>query len=295
MRRLSSSMRQVFADYRARLLPRSLPDNAPAFMIVGAQKAGTTALYSFLSQHPGITASNAKELHFFNCEKMYPLGLDFYHSHFPDIGKPQLTFDASPGYLFNSYAAKRIFAYNPRIKIIALLRDPVERAFSAWNMYTRRYARNRNWYFEDWLSMCGPSERDYVKRSEGAIFDFNNYILDEFEIQRNFPNALLEAPIIAHGYYYEQLSRFYAYFSKKQILIIENSELRKNTVSILQQIENFLGLAGHDWSKADLNPIFEGDYEGVLVEEDTFRMLSEHYAPHTQKLFKFLGRRYDWV
>jgi len=288
------SFKKLFSGYRAGLLHQSLPDNAPAFMIIGAQKAGTTALYSYLSQHPGIAASPAKELHFFNCEKKYLLGIDFYHSLFPSVGKNQLTFDASPSYLCHLNASKRIFAYNRKIKIIVLLRDPVERAYSAWNMYAKLYKRNKNWFYDEWLANCDTSKSKYVKRSELAIFDFKDYILEEFEVQQISPSAIIEAPVILHGYYYDQLSRLYSYFPEKQILIIENSELRKNSVSILQRIEKFLGLSGNDWSKANLSPVFEGDYCGAHPDEGTFRILSKHYAPHTEKLFNFLGVHYSW-
>jgi len=288
-------MRKIFTRYSQYFKPQSLPDNAPAFMIVGAQKAGTTALYSFLSQHPGMRATEPKELHFFNCENRYALGIDFYHSLFPKTGRQSLTFDASPSYLFNPYSAERIFRYNGNMKIIVLLRDPIYRAFSAWNMYAGRYARNQNWYFEEWMGACKPVENGYAKRSEDTLLDFNKYILEEMEISRFPGNTLVEAPVIPHGYYSDQLSRYYAFFPKKQVLVIENSEFRKNTIPVLQNVEKFLGIGEYDWTKANLYPVFEGDYEpGRILGEDTLAMLSEHYAPYNRGLFRLIGKDYGW-
>ncbi|MGZ8918140.1 MAG: sulfotransferase family protein [Methylobacter sp.] len=111
------------------------PNSFPNFMIIGAQKAGTTALYEYLSRHPQIQPTKVKELHYFNCEARYKNGIEFYRSFFQLDTESKLLFDASPGYLNNANAPKRIYAHNPNVKIIILLRDPVERAYSAWNMY----------------------------------------------------------------------------------------------------------------------------------------------------------------
>jgi hypothetical protein len=287
MKKLNSIIKYIFP------FP-SLPNNAPAFMIIGAQKAGTTALYSFLSQHPGILATKPKEIHFFNCENRYSQGLEFYHAHFPLTETKQMTFDASPGYLSNPLAAKRIYTYNPHIKIIIILRDPVKRAFSAWNMYKGRYLRNENWFFNDWIPFCSPKYIEFKQRAKASIFNFEQYVLEEIEAQKKIGAYNLEAAILSHGFYAEQIERFYTYFPRKNILILENSELKSNTIGNLKKVEKFLGLQSHDWSTSDLSPVFEGDYNHVTIEECISSFLSQYYRPHNQKLYKLLGKDYAW-
>src|SRR5208283_4238553 len=94
----------------------------PSFIIIGAQKAGTTALFDYLSKNPQIICGTEKEIDFFNCAGRFRQGEEFYHSHFPileSMDKDSITFEASGGYLANPLAAKRIFEYNPKIKLIA--------------------------------------------------------------------------------------------------------------------------------------------------------------------------------
>ena len=287
-------MRKIFTKYSRYFYPQSLPENAPTFMIVGAQKAGTTALYSFLSQHPGVSATEPKELHFINCENRYALGLDYYHSLFPVTVEKELTFDSSASYLSNLHAAERIFKYNRHVKIIAILKDPVKRAFSAWNMYQERYKINKNWFFENWISMCTPLGTQIIQRSENTLFDFKRYVLEEIGQMGNSGTAILEASVIPQGYYVDQLRRYFTIFPKTQILVIESSELRNDTISTLQNVERFLGLPLFDWSEANLNPVFEGNYEQEVMDNDIFNILTTHYEIYNQKLFQLLGRNFDW-
>ena len=128
----------------------------PTFLIIGTQKGGTTALYKYLAEHPDIVAPKKKEINFFMCSSLYGRGLDFYHSHFPVVDSScssLITFEASANYLTTLEAADRIHAYAPKMKLIALLRDPVFRAHSAWQMYQRFFRKNRDWYFE-WMEKC---------------------------------------------------------------------------------------------------------------------------------------------
>ena len=103
------------------------------FILAGDQRCGTTWLYSQLNQHEDVFLPDTKELHFF--DKFYDKGLDYYHSHFDARGDNKLIGEATPDYLCFEVAAERIAAYNPNIKLIFILRDPVERAYSAYWMF----------------------------------------------------------------------------------------------------------------------------------------------------------------
>ena len=110
----------------------------PDFMIVGAQKAATSTLFRILARHPCILAPRNKELSFFDDGKI-PFGeYNAYQMHFPLLWRKwrgKQTFEASPEYLYNRHVASRIYYYNKKTKIIVILRNPIDRAYSAWNMY----------------------------------------------------------------------------------------------------------------------------------------------------------------
>ena len=117
------------------LMPRMLP----RLVIIGAQKAGTTTLYDLLAHHPRIIQPRVKEVSFFSDEKAFARGMGHYRSFFPRrpvLGRA-ITFDASPMYLYHPRCAERIARHLPDALCLAILRDPVERAYSAWNMYHR--------------------------------------------------------------------------------------------------------------------------------------------------------------
>ncbi|HWI56250.1 MAG TPA: sulfotransferase domain-containing protein, partial [Bacillota bacterium] len=108
----------------------------PDFLILGAQKAGTSSLEFFLSQHPQIKCARTKEVGFFSRDQLFQSGPGWYARQFPRRNWPgTLLFEATPEYLYYPFAAERIREFDPRMKCLILLRNPVNRAFSAWNMY----------------------------------------------------------------------------------------------------------------------------------------------------------------
>jgi hypothetical protein len=116
----------------------------PSFIIIGAQKAGSTAMFTMLGQHPQIVAPKYKELDFFN-----GLGIQYgdfltYHSMFPlpyRLTSGKITYQGTPNYLHSPDCPQRIYDYAPDMKLIAVFRDPVARAYSSWTMY-RRFANS---------------------------------------------------------------------------------------------------------------------------------------------------------
>jgi hypothetical protein len=123
----------------------------PNLIVIGTQKCGTTAIHYYLSQHPEIFEAK-KEIKFFNCDQNYSKGINFYLENFKKNSlksNGKFFFDVSPGYLVNSKPSERIYNFDPKIKLIAILRDPSERAFSEWNMYIPKSHENGNWFFSD--------------------------------------------------------------------------------------------------------------------------------------------------
>lgn len=261
--------------------------SAPSFLIIGAQKCGTTALHNYLSRHPQIAGSNPKELHFFNSDYNYNKGIEYYNSLFYNCNDGLVKFEASPSYLVSPVAASRIFKYNSKIKLIVLLRNPIDRAFSAWNMYKKRYESNRNWFYDDWLCHIEP-HKDYVKRSDSSLFDFYSYLIEEIDFGKVVSGAMLEAPVIMHGYYYKQISLFFEYFHRDQIYFCTSSVLKKYTQRILDEITTFLGVERINWASHELPPIFEGGYQesAELRAQD---LLAEIYREDSKKLVSLLN------
>ena len=268
---------------------------SPSFLIIGGQKCGTTALFEYLSKHHHLLPASIKELDFFSCKSRYAKGIEFYHSHFPIVEKNTeglQAFEASPDYLFNPAAPRRIFEYDHTLKLIAILRDPVERAFSAWNMYRKRYRYDREW-FHNWMKRCDETyvSTSIVNRKIEEFDSFDSVVKEEMSaVERD---AFIEAPILVHGMYGEQLERYTDLFDRKQLLILENKMLGTDTVGALRQIEQFLNISAHDWRGEDISPIFTGEYKDEMPA-DTANLLREFYRPHNERLFKLLGRTFDW-
>jgi hypothetical protein len=271
----------------------------PSFLIIGAQKAGTTALYYYLAGHPDIVPGRDKEIGFFTPETFtrlpdhphhsvlcrdigsifsdpgaYAAAAEWYHGLFPPphtLGHRGVTFEATPEYLYFPSAPQRIFSYHPRMKLIALLRDPVERAFSAWNMYHN---------FDDPIY---SRIRD-IRSFERAIDDeLNDIEVDESSIGPDY---------VRRGLYAAQLRRYSRLFPPDQLLWIDSRRLQSDTSAVLNEVARFLGLrpfsGGHTWT-----PMHVGRYEQGLAPESV-RFLREFYRPHNQELYDLLKHDFGW-
>jgi len=266
----------------------------PSCILIGAQKGGTSAFYRYMSMHPAVAPTAVKEINFFNCESRYARGLDFYHSHFPPRtpwNQAKTTFDVTPGYLPNTQAASRIYEYDPDMKLITLLRDPVTRAFSAWQMYRRRYGENHDWFF-DWMRMCDRSRgrESFVLRGPSFGECFEDDVVAELEVMEQ--GETIEMPILTHGLYCQQLETYLDFFSLDQILIIGSERFRNKTRFLVEEVEDFVGLPRHSWDEGDLE-VYVGRYTH-RVPLRAQEILTGFYAPHNQRLFSMLDRSFEW-
>ena len=297
MRRLGKSLNKRIKRIRRHIERALYPPMKPTVVVIGAQKGGTTALYKYLSSHPGVTPSLVKEIDFFNYDINFDRKEEFYHSHFSrqtPANNTKITFDISPGYLYpDSKTAQRIFEYNPNLKLIALLRNPATRAFSAWQMYKKFYSEDRDWFFK-WLG--SRDYRDPYKRFTRRDASFGRDFLHDLnrELEIASQGKEIEMPILVRGLYASQLEEFYKFFPKEQILIIESADLKKNTRKWLSEIEIFSGLPAYDWPETLIRPHFEGSYQGQITEKEK-ALLDDYYRGPNENLFQLLGCRYDWV
>src|SRR5439155_17110919 len=183
---------------------RPLPD----FLIIGAQKAGTTAHYSYLRQHPAVAGPPWKEVSFF--DRHFSRGEAWYRGNFPNALRARgLVGEASPSYLFHPLAPERVDALLPDAKLIALVLTPVDRAFS---QYQSEVALGREpLSFEDALA----AEDERLRGEEERLRADPGY----------FSHAWWNYTYRARGRYAEQVERWLAAFRREQLLILPSEEL----------------------------------------------------------------------
>ncbi len=243
------------------------PSLSPAFLVAGAQKAGTTTLFHYLIQHPQIVAPRKKEIDYFWLDHYYEKGEHWYLDHFPAAfsHKNKITFEATPHYLFSKKAAERIYKFNKNIKIILLLRDPVERAFSQFQMYQRK--RKDKSALDISGEKYGGELQVFFEQLKSPDFfrDFDEAIQREWAaIQKG---EMLAPYLIAQGFYYQQIDNYLKYFPKEQIRIVYNKNLKSKPEETLNDIMQFLKLKKINWKNFDLKKYNEGKYEETISTE----------------------------
>lgn len=190
-----------------------------SFVIAGMQKAGTTALWHFLRQHPELFLSEKKELHFFDDETLNWHDPDYdlmYHKHFSGADISQQCGEATPIYTYWPPALNRLRAYHANIKIIVLLRCPIDRAYSHWAMETGRGAETLS--FSD------------------AIRSGRKRLTQSGEL----PGIHRVFSYVERGFYSEQLNRLYSLFPKRNILLVQQDVMQSHHELILDRICDFL-------------------------------------------------------
>jgi hypothetical protein len=265
-------MRKTVKNIFRKFSTRSRPD----FIIIGAQKAGTSGLFSILEKHSLVSSSSTKEIHYFDNDDWYNnQQIKEYHSHFPyksDLKAGEKVFEATPLYIFHPEVAKRLHRYNPDLKLILILRNPADRAFSAWTMYHHNFKTGKHADLNTTDSFTKVIA-DEMKNIESATY-FDN------------PRAYVK-----RGIYHTQIEEYLKYFNRDQLLIIESSNLKKNHAKTLDKIQSFLGVPHEDLKFISSNPSQKNDkhlYEADLIE------LRDFYKPYNEKLYELLGERYDW-
>ena len=197
------------------------------FMIIGAQKCGTVALHRFLAQHPEIGMPWPKELHLFDApeysREWTPEQIDErYRPHFEHCADARIRGEATPIYLFFPEIARELARYNPQLKLIVLLRDPVERAISHYYMEKNRDAEHRPL----WWALL--RERSALRRCTDV---------------RAPGSAVRVCSYRARGLYSLQLRNLYRFFDRDQVLIVHNPALRERHDAVLRGIFAFLGVS----------------------------------------------------
>lgn len=240
------------------------PSKKVSFVIVGAQKGGTTALYSFLDQHPDISMSVVKETNFFSYN--YDDNWKQYNKYFKLFSRGRILGEASPSYMLkHDIVVPRMRAYNPRFKIIFILRNPIDRAYSQYKMHKSKY--NLSLSFEKCLEIA--------KKKEGK-----NIIIDqEGKLSTNTIEQYLE-----FGRYSNQIKSFQNSFSSKQMLFLKTEDLLKDHSKSLNLIFNFLEIPHVSIPKRIVH-----SHKDVEMSEVAKTILRKEYYEEITQLESILG------
>jgi Sulfotransferase domain len=258
---------------------RILPD----FLIVGAQRCGTTSLYRALVQHPAVLRpALRKGIHYFDTS--YDRGPAWYRAHFPlqataalvegRVGSPAHTFESSPYYMFHPLAGKRIARDLPAARLIVLLRDPVERAYSA---HTHEFARG----YED-------------KPFEEALELEKGRLAGEEERLRADPTTQSLAHqhhgYLARGRYIEQIERLESLVGRDRLHVVDSESFFTEPEETYDEVLNFLGiprLGTITFDRHNARP------RSPMPESLRARLVA-YYEPYDARLADWLGRRPSW-
>ena len=223
MSKLKSVIHHIRVTYFKRIRHdlKLLLNTSPAanvnFLVCGTQKGGTTALDTYLRQHPEICMAKYKEVHYFDRENYFLYQKpDYrqYHAFFNPNQDHKVVGETTPVYMYWTTVPRRIWEYNPSMKLIIILRNPIERAYSHWNMQ-----RDRGY---DTLSFFDAIQSEEKRRQESLPWQ-----------NRRFS-------YLDRGFYTEQIRRLRSFFPEEQIMIMRNKQLRENPKKCLNQISQFI-------------------------------------------------------
>src|SRR5215204_2549869 len=231
----------------------------PDFVIIGAQKGGTSFLYHLLTRHPLVKPAARKELHFFDGPRLFEKGAGWYRRCFPrpemDDGLRSITGEATPSYLFDPPVAKRMAQVVPQARLIALLRNPIDRAYSHYQMQVKR----------------GTESRDFEEAIEQQ-----------------------DSSYVPRGLYVDQLLRWSEFFSKEQMLILKSEDFFERPVETLKVVLDFLKLP--DW-QPEASELQQRRHTGTYrqkMDPATRRRLEAYFEPYNQRLYVCLDVEFGW-
>jgi hypothetical protein len=258
----------------------------PGCVIIGAQKGGTSSLFSYLGQHPNIAPCFAtKEPHYF--ADHYQKGVNSYRYYFPTVvsrwakGGRLIGLEGSPDYMLDPRAAARAKALLPDLKAIVLLRNPVDRAYSQWSMH----AKSKNTSKKETLSF----EEAIAQEEERTTGELEKMLADP----HYFSNKLRYSGYKFRGVYVERLKPWLEQYPREQILILRSEDLYENPASTLEVAADFLGISLEPFRAINLQPVKVGSYSSAM--SDVMREeLNAYFAPYNQQLSTILGRDFGW-
>ena len=259
---------------RTRLQPRVATARfrrLPEFLIVGAQRCGTTSLYGYLAAHPDVAAPLVKEVQFFTDN--FDRGESWYRAHFP-LGAG-VAFDATPYYLFHPLAAARAKAVVPDANVIALVRNPVDRAYSHYRHSVEQ--GHESLPFAEALDAEDARVRPEAERLAGD------------PSYRSTAHRVFS--YVSRGEYASQLERWLERFGDR-VLVVRSEDLYAEPAPVYDDVVRFLGLPPREKPPFVIHGRATRAADGMAP--DIRRRLVAHFRPHNARLAELLGRPMGW-
>jgi hypothetical protein len=248
----------------------------PDFLIIGAQKCRTTFLYHLLCQHPYLVSATKKKVHFF--DTIFAEGVQWYRSHFltptQKDGRKILIGASSPYYIYHPRAAKRVAKVVPQAKLIALLRNPVNRAYSDYNHKFREAREHLS--FEEAIE----AKEDRLRVDKEKMLANENYHSPRYRKYSYFSRCI----------YVDQLVEWDKHFDRDRLLVLKSEDFFEDTRESYERVLGFLGLP--HWETGASGQRNEGEYEEM--NSATRRRLEAYFEPHNKRLYEFLGVDFGW-
>lgn len=237
----------------------------PDFLIIGAPKCGTTSAYDYMTGHPKVLKAATKEITFFNDDKRYSLGTDWYLSQFPTLAGSSgfISGEATPGYFHSETARARITKDFPDSKLILFLRDPTARAISS--------------YYQQ-VKMGKPLP---------PISEFFKKHLDRHAAIA--PEVIMKS-ILGEGVYHLFTAPWLAAYSKESLLIIKTEEFFENPANVMRDIFHHVGL--EPVNRSNYPVLNKGLYP--QAPESLVRDLNAFFRPHNEIFYNLTGKDFGW-
>ena len=255
----------------------------PSFLICGGQRCGATWLYRALAAHPTVlTPTPHPGVHYF--DNGYHRGIGWYRAHFPlrraarrvraEYGVPAQAFESTPYYLYHPHAPARIGDDLPWVRLIVLVRDPVERAYAQF-----AYARARGWEPEDSFARALESEPERLRGHHDRL------ARDPFA----YSFAHQHRAYRAHGEYVRYLEAFASYVDRRRILVVDSGLCFTDPAAVYGSVLDFLRLP-----RLGEPPRRPRTPRPAPIPEPLRRELAEYYAPWDERLADWLGAPVSW-
>jgi hypothetical protein len=260
----------------ARLLHRATSRTRmlPTFLVVGAKRAGTTSTYQYLIRHPEVRSCIVgKGTHYFDVA--HARGWGWYRSSFPLVGGHAITGEASPYYMFHPLAPARIAAALPEVRLIVVLRNPIDRAWSHYQL--ERRLGHEQLRFEDALAreperLAGERERMLADPGyHSAAWRHHSYL--------------------ARSRYAEQLERLYELFQPSQVFVLQSEALRADPNRALAPVWRFLGLG--PCTQLD-SLAYDRGMGNETMSAATRTRLEAYFDEHNRRLYGLPGVDFRW-
>ena len=261
---------------------RLLPD----FLIIGAQRSGTTSLYHYLQAQPSIGSVSTKEVHFF--DRRFNKSLTWYRGHFPTrveryfaqhlSRQTFLTGEVTPCYLFYPHAPTRVAEVLPHVRLIVLLRNPVDRAYSQY------------YHAVDHGFATLAFEEAIEREEERAARERERILKDEYYYSVEY----MERSYLTRGIYVDQLQAWMKLFPREQFLILKSEEFYADPATTLRCILAFLNVPEAEFKLQgkEFKPYNNYTYTGM--NPVLRKRLIAYFEPHNAHLYDYLGVNFDW-